>query len=121
MKLIVYIMATVGLFCTSQVFAQDLSGCGSPGEIIKIKQVGPNLVGIPSACKDHRQDNWVAAPPEANMSIDDICAKAMKPIDDITGKPVKNMENMSACFCFSGVFPGGDEKTKCWTFYDLAK
>lgn len=120
MKIIVFILAAVGMFCSSQVSAKSLPDCGRPGEIITIKQVGPNLVGIPSVCKDHRQDNWVAVLPEARMSIDDICAKAMKPTDE-DGKPIKNMENMSACFCFSGVFPGGEEKTKCWTFYDLVK
>ncbi|BBJ24380.1 hypothetical protein W01_23070 [Candidatus Nitrotoga sp. AM1P] len=99
------------------------SECGVLGQIIEIRQSGPNMVNIPLVCRENRIDNWVSAPPEAGLSTQEICDRATTPTDELTGRPVPitKIKNMSACFCLiDGNFASG-KQTKCWTYYDLAK
>lgn len=80
------------------------------------------MVDIPLACRTNRQNNYASAPPAAGMTTEDICNLASHPKDfyKLNDPPIPT-KDMSACFCYNGIFPSSGQMTKCWTFYDRAE
>jgi hypothetical protein len=119
MKLSILFLVSVCCWGTSQAYADLLKACGSAGDVIPINKIEPDMVAIPLVCRENRQDNYASAPPEAGLSTNDICNLASHPKDGYKpNNPPIPTKNMSACFCYSGVFPSSGQRTKCWTFYD---
>ncbi|HEY0664856.1 MAG TPA: hypothetical protein VGD24_02205 [Gallionella sp.] len=115
------LLGAIGLFSVSHAFAQPPESCGRSGEIIVVheSQSKPGIIeDIPRECWEGREDNWFAAPPEANLTTDEICQKTMKPYDVNTDRDMVGMKNMSACFCVVNQKFASGIKTKCWTYFD---
>lgn len=116
-----FLLGAIGLLGASQAFAQPPASCGKSGEIIEVHESSskPGIIEeIPRECREGREENWFAAPPEAHMSTDAICQKTMKPYDVNTDRDMVGMKNMSACFCMVNQKFASGIKTKCWTYFD---
>ncbi|MFA6188233.1 MAG: hypothetical protein WC680_03035 [Sulfuricurvum sp.] len=121
MKSIVFLLATLSLFGTAQVFAQSPASCGKSGEIIEVHESKSSkgiIKEIPLECRQGREENWFGAPPEAGMTKEEICQKTMNPYDEYTGRDMVGMKNMSACFCMVDQQFSSGKMTKCWTYFD---